>query len=372
MPNGRTGTDGLDAELARQRERVAGRSPAYERALGILPVVLAGPSGRYLAAAWEHRRFHAWWDRPLLLLAALRYDALLEGPEHPLWAGFAAAVPRADAVTEEALEAALESGRERLFDALAHRGVQTNETSRAVAWLWPAHVAGLSHGTRPVALVDVGASAGLNLVADELPNVWTDDSGEPIPVAEGVATLARLGLDPAPLDVSDGDAADWLRACVWPGEPERLERLDAGIAAFRAARTRPDGPVLVPVAATAVPARLDSLSAAERRAVVLAYQTVMRDYLSPADRAEYAEGMRDWLASHPPGQAVWVELESAEEEAGPDHPASIVAHVRGGDGRVRDLELARCGYHPRKLWPRREAVAELAALLAGEPAAAVP
>ena len=372
MPNGRTGTHGLEAELARQRERMAGRSPPYERALALLPDVLTGPSGRYLAAAWEHRTFHAFWDRPLLLLASLRYDALLDGADHPLWAGFAAPQPRAEDVTEEALEAALESGRERLFDALANRGVQTNDTSRAVAWLWPAHLAGLSHGARPVALVDVGASAGLNLVADALPNIWTTDAGQQVPIVEGIATLARLGLDPVPLDVSSDDAADWLRACIWPGEPERLARLEAAIAAFRTARTRPDAPVLVPVAATAVPARLDALSAAERRAVVLAYQTIMRDYLSPADRAEYEQGMRDWLGSHLPGQALWVELEIAGEDAAPDQPAAIVAHVRAGGGEVRNLELAGCGYHPRTIWPRPAAVAELSALLAHEPAAVQP
>jgi hypothetical protein len=32
---------------------------------------------------------------------------------------------------------------------------------------------------------------------------------------------------------SDGDA-NWLRACVWAGERERIARLEAGIAAFRA------------------------------------------------------------------------------------------------------------------------------------------
>jgi hypothetical protein len=371
MANGRTGVDGLDAELARQRERVADRSAPYERALALLPEALAGPAGRYLAAAWGHRTFHAWWDRPLLLLASMRFDALLDGEDHPLWQGFAAPSPRAEAVTLEALEATLESGRERLLDALAHRGVQTNDTSRAVAWLWPAHLAGLAHRARPVALVDVGASAGLNLVADELPPLWTDDSGARVPIVEGIHAVARVGLDPAPLDPSDPDAAAWLRACIWPGEPDRLARLDLAIATFRAARTRPDGPVLVPVASAAVPARLDALSAAERSAFVLAYQTIVRDYMPPAERAEYERGMRDWLASHAPGQALWVELESAEEGAGPDHPASIVAHVRAGHG-VRDLELARCGYHPTKLRPREGAAAELSALLAPEAAAVQP
>ena len=47
-------------------------------------------------------------------------------------------------------------------------------------------------------------------------------------------------------------------------------------------------------ASTCSPARI-------RGALVLAYQTVMRDYLAPAERAEYEAGMRDWLAAQPAG-----------------------------------------------------------------------
>src|SRR5512138_259679 len=151
----RTGLAGMNEDLARQREAVRGRSAPYERALRLLPEVLGGRAGRFVEAAWEHRRFFAWYDRPLLLLAALRNDALADGPGHPLWAAFAAPDADAEAVTAAALAAALDGARERVFDALAQRGVQTNETSRAVAWLWPAALAGTSGRARPLALADV-------------------------------------------------------------------------------------------------------------------------------------------------------------------------------------------------------------------------
>jgi hypothetical protein len=368
----RTGIDGLVEELERLRPTVAPRSPAYGRALAELPPVLAGPPGRYLAAAWSHRTFHAWWDRPLLLLAALRHEAMLEGAGHPLFAGFAASPPRAETITPAALAAALDGARERTYDTLARRAVQTNETSRAVAWLWPAAVAGLSNGARPVALVDVGASAGLNLIADVLPAIWTDERGAPLEVVRGIGAVARLGLDPSPLDAASEDDAGWLRACVWPGDGERLLRLEAALAAFALAYTRADAPMLAPVAATAVPARLVVLSAAEPGALVLAYQTVVRDYLAPLERAEYEAGMRDWLAAQPQGQALWVELEAAGDGAGDvDDGAEIVAHLRGPGG-VRNLVLARCGFHPTRIVRRHEAVAEVAALCARERAAAQP
>jgi len=363
MTSGRKGTDGLAEELAREREHVAGRSPSYERALALLPEVLAGPPGRYLASAWRHRTFFAWWERPLLLLAALRHDALRD-VGHPLHAAFADDPPRAEAVTARALAAALDGSRERVFDALAHRSVQTNETSRAVAWLWPAHLAGLSHGARRVALADVGASAGLNLAADLLPPIWTDETGAPLEVALGVAAVARIGLDPVPLDATRDEDAEWLRACVWPGNAERLARLEAALVAFRAARPRPDGPVLAAVAATAVPARLDLLSTAVRDALVLAYQTVVRDFLSPDDRAEYEAGMRSWLATQPPGHALWIELEAASDGAGPEAPAELVAHLRSRSGALEDLALARCGFHPRRILRDLAAVERLRARFA--------
>jgi hypothetical protein len=325
--------------------------------------VLSGRPGRYLAAAWEHRRFHAWYDRPLLLLAALRNDALAEGEGHPLHAAFAAEVPDAGAVSAGALAAALDGRREAVFDALAHRGVQTNETSRAVVWLWPAALAGAADG-RSLALADVGASAGLNLVADELPAIWVRQDGGALEVAREVRAVARLGLDPAPLDALDARDARWLRACVWPGEREREERLDQALAAFRAARLRPDGPVLLPIAASNVPARLDVLSAAENGALVLAYQTVVRDFLEPREREEYEAGMRDWLGTHPPGRALWVELEPAPDGAG--LRGAIVAHARAPWGELRHLELARCGLHPVELEVDDAAEAELRELLGAE------
>jgi len=368
--SGRRGTEGLGDDLVRQRRVVEGRSPSYARALALLPAVLEGTPGRFLAAAWEGRVFQAWYDRPLLLLAALRADARAEGPSHPLFAAFAAEPPEPETLTAGALAAALDGSRERVFDALATRGVSTNDTSRAVAWLWPAALAGASGGARPLVLVDVGASAGLNLAADLLTAIWFDPAGEALEVATDVRTVARLGLDPAPLDVSRAEDVEWLRACIWPGDHDRAARLEASIAAFRTAHVRPDGPVLAPVAARNVPARLDVLSAAQRGTLVLAYQTIVRDYLDAAERAEYAEGMRGWLAAQPPGDALWVELEPVE--GGPEElGASIVAHARSPDaGAVVTLELARCGYHPRLVVPRPAEVEALRGLLARGAAAA--
>jgi hypothetical protein len=363
MDGMRDGVDGLLDDLAGQREAVEERCPPYARALSLLPHLLDGPAGHRLEAAWARRRFHARYDRPLLLLASLRDDALTEGPAHPLHAAFAARHPDPEAVTAAALAAALSRDRRRIFQLLARRSVQTNETSRAVAWLWPAALAGASGGARPVALADLGASAGLNLVADALPAPWRLADGAPLEVARGVRTVARLGLDRSPLDPSGAEDATWLRACIWPGEAARLDRLEAALAAFAAARALPGAPVLVASEARTIPARLGVLSASAPGTLVIAYQTVVRDYLGPAERAEYQAGMAGWVASQPPGQALWVELEAAGDGAPPDRAAALTAHARAPGGGLRTVPLARCGYHPQLLHPEPGAVEELARLL---------
>jgi hypothetical protein len=47
------------------------------------------------------------------------------------------------------------------------------------------------------------------------------------------AVVARIGVDLDPVDVTDADDARWLRACLWPDQPdqpERAVRLDAELA----------------------------------------------------------------------------------------------------------------------------------------------
>ena len=42
--------------------------------------------------------------------------------------------------------------------------------------------------------------------------------------------VARIGVDLDPLDVTDADDARWLRACLWPDQPERAAQLEAELA----------------------------------------------------------------------------------------------------------------------------------------------
>jgi hypothetical protein len=71
---------GLEPDLEAQRRFVSERAPAYTRLLELLADALADKSLRdRLRDAWSGRSFGAFYERPLLLLAALRDDALAEG-----------------------------------------------------------------------------------------------------------------------------------------------------------------------------------------------------------------------------------------------------------------------------------------------------
>src|SRR5262245_61620380 len=122
------------------------------------------------------------------------------------------------------------------------RRTQTNEVGRC-AVLLPALPPG------PLALVEVGASAGLCLLferyAYEFGSTRLGSASSavhlrcaatgPVPLPPAVPQIAwRRGLDLRPIDVYDDDAVRWLLACVWPEHHERRRRLEGAIATARA------------------------------------------------------------------------------------------------------------------------------------------
>jgi hypothetical protein len=373
----RRGLDRFADDAQGWRAAVGPRVPAYDRLLEAaveLAVAPADPAERAarerLEAAWRERRFAAAYDRPLLLLASLRAEAFRAGAAHPLHAAIAGEPPRPEAATRGAVAEALAEAPARLFVDLATRWVQTNETSRAVAWLWPAALAGAGGGARLLALADVGCSAGLNLIADRLSAPWLDAGGAPLPVGRDLTIVARRGFDARPLDVRRAEDAAWLRACVWPGETGRLARLNQAIAAFVAELRAPAPPELDAADLGDVPGRLDALAGAlPPGALLLAYQTVVRDYLPPEARAAHAERVRAWVAAGGAETRVYVELEAAPDPwqsatGGTEAQRTamaLTAHVRGVSGEAEALVLARCGYHPSLVVPDARAVAAFVA-----------
>ena len=122
-------------------------------------------------------------------------------------------------------------------DVMRSRRTQTNEVGRC-AVLLPALPPG------PLALIEVGASAGLCLLLDQFyyelePMPLGEVSSPvhlrcalagPVPMPPEIPAIVwRRGLDLHPVDVHDEDAVRWLMACVWPDHHERRRRLEGAI-----------------------------------------------------------------------------------------------------------------------------------------------
>ncbi|MFB6393862.1 DUF2332 domain-containing protein [Polymorphospora lycopeni] len=121
------------------------------------------------------------------------------------------------------------------------RATQTNEVGRCAALL-PV----LATLPGPLALLDVGASAGLCLYPDRYAYRYGDrlvGSGAPVLdcAATGVPVPAvppeviwRAGMDLNPLDVTDPADVAWLEALIWPEHTHRRARLRAAVAVAQA------------------------------------------------------------------------------------------------------------------------------------------
>ncbi len=178
----------------------------------------------------------------------------------------------------------------RMEAAARERRTQTNEVGRCAPLL-----AALDRIPGPIALLEVGASAGLCLGVDAYS--YRFDEG-PV-VGDGSPLLAcrttgdgraptrlpeivwRRGVDLAPLDPTSDDDIAWLEALLPPDRPERLERLRAACATLA-----PDPPeVVAGDALTALPA-MAATAPSGATLVVAALGTLV--YLPPADRAAVA------------------------------------------------------------------------------------
>lgn len=126
---------------------------------------------------------------------------------------------------------------ERVAAMMTARSTQTNEAARCAAF-----VPVLAEAERDVALIEVGAAAGLCLVPDRYAyrydthhignsrlEIHVDAGGTLHPPRRLPEVVWRAGLDLNPLDVNDADDVAWLRACIWPEHEERRRRLDLAV-----------------------------------------------------------------------------------------------------------------------------------------------
>lgn len=177
---------------------------------------------------------------------------------------------------------------------------QTNDPRRCTPLL-----VALNRIRGPIALIEVGASAGLTLFPDCYSYRWTApgriieshpaDGESRVLLTADIAgwgaspprrpkVVHREGIDLNPLDVRDADDRAWLDALIWPEQHDRLELVRA--AADVVAEIPPlmtTGDAVAQIRGAVARAR-----AAARSATVVIWSPAVLVYLDPAEREKFA------------------------------------------------------------------------------------
>jgi hypothetical protein len=212
---------------------------------------------------------------------------------------------------------------------------QTNEVGRAAALLGGLRYIA-AEAALPVRLVEVGASAGLNLRADhycvpgavgrygnpDSPVLLTDGWLGTSPPASRIEVIGRTGGDLAPLDPLTAAGRLRLTAYVWPDQTDRLSRLRGafGIAQRVPAEVRAE-PAQSTVARTTL----------EPGSWTVLWHSIFRQYLSELQRTELA-GRVAALAATATDAARFAYLYLEQSRAG-GCPV-VLTTWPGGQGRV--------------------------------------
>ncbi len=320
----------LEHHFREQQRFAEGYSPLYARLFAIVADWLTGDAADpvvdwLLAVAAERPPF----DVTLLLMAALHRDVLAHEPAMAELGRYfmtdVVGLPSADT-----LRAAVLARRDALGEFIRTANVQTNETGRGLAWLLPA----ACFGWPAVHLVELGASAGLNLVADRRVYRLADaadpsqtllqlGAGSPqfttlmrgdgaLPASVAVPTiLSRTGGDVRPFHLRTPDDELTLASFIWGDQPQRLARLREGVAALRAVEQSADGSPLVRLAALNLPDELPRFLAEQLPrpldAPVVLYNTVVTLYLP--DHGASLRGMVAEWAERLSVPVLWLQWE---------------------------------------------------------------
>jgi hypothetical protein len=346
-----------------------GRSPVYE----LLSEAVVGDDDLLdllLSAPVQQRR-------PSLLFAAVNL-LLVERPGAELAAYYPihGGLRPPDSRLAPAFSAFCGQHRGELARLLREGSTQTNEIRRCVALRL-----GLEHVRRrwpgSVALVEAGASAGLNLLFDryryrlnghDVPS--TTDSkvtiscevreqqpgGQLIGPPPGITS--RLGFDQCPVDVADPAERAWLEAFIWPEQTSELATLRGAIDLALSVGTTT---VVTGDAVTDTASLLSSLPGSEP---VVVFTASLLSYLAAEARAAFAAQLRlaaarrpvAWVFAEAPGLLATVGL-NAQALNGPLAARNslylVGASMRGPGSPDEDALLALADPYLRWLAPSR-------------------
>lgn len=265
-------------------------------------------------------------------------------PPHPL--------PDIDTIADAAM-AALADADEEITEWLDHPP-QTNEVGRS-GILFPGLMVVAEETGLPLSLMEVGASAGLNLIPDRYAYRLEDNilgqprspvtlapawSG-PVPDGQPPVIAARRGCDRHPLDVTDAEQRERLVAYIWPDQTGRLARAEAAIGLARV-----DPPTIDRADAADWVEEMIGLRPERGVARVLFHSIAFQYFPEATQRRIEATMDRAGAAATAATPLAWL----AFEQFGDDGPSLTLRLWPGGGERV----LARADAHVHEvtwLWP---------------------
>jgi hypothetical protein len=206
------------------------------------------------------------------------------------------------------------------------RSTQTNEPGRSA--VIQAVMGDLARDGEEINLIEVGASAGINLHFDRFPVRATDD-GHPLTlVCEDLTPVdrsrvmprvrTRVGIDPAPLDLDNETDRLWLKACLWPEQRRRHERFDAIVKAHSSwSRT-------TMLRGSAMECLEEAFALGDDHVMTVVMNTWSAFYFTPEERTSYFEEISRRSAN---GNVAWISMESTMVKW-PDVEVDDAAHHR--------------------------------------------
>jgi hypothetical protein len=312
--------------------------------------LLARCADDYAASGAVARAVDGWRGHPVLdnlplrLLGAAHFLALC-GEAPALAACFPSTGGRfAPEPAWRALHALLAEQRERIRGHLDEQ-VQTNEVRRCCALL-PGFLAVAREWRHPLALLEIGASAGLNQCFDRYRYALGDARygpaearltlrcewrGAPFDPRGALRVASRAGCDLSPIDLEDRRARLRLESFFWPDQTERLALLRAACACVRDA-----GVKIERMRAGDWLARELAAPAPERTRVV--FHSVMWMYV-PAEERRRIGALLEAAGAASPASAplAWLRVEGV----GYEHCEIRLRTWPGGEDRL----LGRAHYH---------------------------
>ena len=319
----------LDQTLGHQQSACArAGSQLYADVLGGVIADVAG-GGICAQVLGPHRDDEFATALPLRFLGAV-HRVVLEGRAPVLAAHFPSAGGSPGPTLVDDFLVAVADNRDEVERRLSDM-VQTNEVGRSAA-LAPGYATVAARWGRPLRVLEIGASGGLNLRWD---HYWYDtgastlgdpaspvrfigswqDAGGGLPHLGPVDVVERAACDRNPIDIGTDAGRTTLRAYLWPDQVERRARLDAALVVAEAVPVTVERADLADWAAARLAEPVAGVATVVAHSIVWQYVTRasrdrLRAVLTEAGARATADAPLAWLRMEPAGAVADLRLTS--------------------------------------------------------------